>query len=342
MPTSMRALVKVIVLCLLLVPAAAFPAGKGLTVKGVRFSSYSAFTRIVFEVDAAAPYVVTRASDNKSLTLTAFEGPLSLKAALPAIRDGVVSGVELREVAGKNYLTVRFDLSAGEVKDFVLRGPDRIVLDISRGTTPASAVPQPDRQIVVVLDPGHGGRDGGIVTAQGYEKTATLELVLAVRGILIKNPRLKVLLTRDRDQLLSVDERATTANAANAAVFVSVHAAPGMGGRAYIQDLSDDMGVQFAQPASGDFLGFESGSEQQEMAWGRQQAAYTRQSGALGRMLAHHLSGSTAAESVQAPLVGLGAVDSVAALVEVGMAQDRMQAAEQIAGGIEQYVKESR
>jgi hypothetical protein len=39
---------------------------KGLTVKGVRYSTYAAFTRIVFEVEAAAPYVVTRSQDGKA------------------------------------------------------------------------------------------------------------------------------------------------------------------------------------------------------------------------------------------------------------------------------------
>jgi len=342
MATCMRPLIKLIFLCLLLLPIAAVSAEKGLTVKGVRYSTYSAFTRIVFEIEAAAPYVLTRTADDRGLMFAPYEGPLVVKSALPSIRDGVVSGVELREDAGRNYLVVRLDTAAGDIKDFVLRGPDRIVFDISRGTAAAMPAAQPGQPVVIVLDPGHGGKDGGIVTAQGYEKAVVLETALAVRSILQKNPRLKVVLTRDRDQSLALDERASLSNAANAAVFVSIHGGAGGQTRVFTHDLYDDPGTQVVQPASGDFLGFEAGSEQQEMVWGRQQAVYARQSGGLGRSLARTCAEQDRAEAFQAPLAGIGAVDGAAALVEIGMAQDRSRIIDGIARGIEQYVREER
>ena len=55
----MRILFALIVLCLLSMPAGAGAAEKGLIVKGVRYASYATFTRIVFEIEAAAPYVLT-------------------------------------------------------------------------------------------------------------------------------------------------------------------------------------------------------------------------------------------------------------------------------------------
>jgi hypothetical protein len=53
--SGMRTLFALIVLCVLSLPAGAGAAEKGLTVNGVRYASYAAFTRIVFEVAAAAP-----------------------------------------------------------------------------------------------------------------------------------------------------------------------------------------------------------------------------------------------------------------------------------------------
>ena len=342
MPACMRTLIKLIICCILALPVAAFPAEKKLNVKGVRYSTYASFTRIVFEIEAITPYVFTRTADNRGLMLTAYDGTFSVQAALPSIRDGVVSGLELREEAGKNYLVVRLDNSAGETKDFVLRGPDRIVLDITRGRAPVSP-PQPlDKQLVIMIDPGHGGKDTGIVTAQGNEKTATLDIALAVRKVLQKDPRMHVLLTREQDQPLSIEDRAAISNAAGATLFVSIHAGPGTDPRVFIQDLSEDAGASAVQPVSGDFLGFEAGSEQQEMIWGKQQALHTRESGGLGRKLAHQLTGRDGAEPVQAPLVGLKAVDAAAVVVEIGMLQERMQTGEAIAGGIERYVGENR
>jgi N-acetylmuramoyl-L-alanine amidase len=341
MPIYMRALAKLIVVCILLLPTAAFPAEQGLTVRGVRYSTYPAFTRVVFEIETAAPYVLTRTADGRGLMLAAYDGTLVLKSSLSSIRDSVVSGVELREDAGRTYFLIRLEGAAGEVKDFTLRGPDRIVLDINRGAAPAGVAAPADKPVVVVLDPGHGGKDSGIVTAQGYEKTAMLDLALAVGKILRKNPRLKTVLTREKDQALSLDERAIASNAAAAVIFVSFHAAPGAVARVFIQDPVDDE-MRTSRTVSRDFLGFEAGSEQQEMAWGAQQAAHAGESGVLGRRLARRLAGTDAAEALQVPLAGLKAVDAAAVVVEAGMEQDRARIAEAIAGGIEQYVREDR
>jgi hypothetical protein len=92
---------------------------------------------------------------------------------------------------------------------------------------------------------------------------------------------------------------------------------------------------------SGDFLGYEAGSEQREMLWGKQQTARARESGAFGRRLARQLAGQDIAEPVQAPLVLLKAVDAAAVMIEIGMEMDRVQAAEAIVKGIERYVREN-
>jgi N-acetylmuramoyl-L-alanine amidase len=333
----------IILVSLLLVPAGTLSAEKGLTVKGVRYFSYAAFTRIVFEIEAAAPYVLTRTAEGRMLLFSAYEGPFTLKAQLPVIHDGVVSGIESKEESGRNVVFIRLDTAAGEVKDFVLRGPDRIVLDIARGAAPSVPAVAADKPVVVVLDAGHGGRDTGIVTARGQEKSLTLELAHAVRKILQKNSHLKVVLTREKDQALSLDERAGIANAAGATFVVSIHAATGAAERVYILDPDDDLaGQEEVRTASRDFLSFEAGSEEQEKLWGRQQAGHAKESGGFGRRLARQLEGGEGAEPVQAPIAGLKAMDAAAVMVEIGMEQDRAKAAEAIAKGIEQYARENR
>jgi N-acetylmuramoyl-L-alanine amidase len=338
----MRTLLKLILICLLMLSSAAFPMEKGMTVSGVRYFSYAAFTRIVFEIDSPAPYVLTKSSDNRSFVFTAYNMPLIVKAQLPVIKDGVVSGLEASQDAGRTALIVHLDAAAGAAKDFVLRAPDRIVLDIARGAAPSIPLPQKGKAIVVVLDPGHGGRDTGIVTAKGQEKAFTLAVALAVKNILQKDPHLNVVLTREKDQALSLDERAAMSNESGASIFVSIHGAPDANAQVYLQDLSEDSPSRVTRPVGGDFLGFEAGNEQQGMLWGRQQAAHAQESGAVGRDLARQLTGNDHAEPVQAPLAELKAVDAAAVLVETGMLMDRSRAAEAIAGGIEQYVREIR
>ncbi len=347
MTACMRTLTTLIILAFLSLPTCVRAADKGLAVKGVRFSTYAAFTRIVFEVEVAAPYILTRSQDGRSIMLGSYEGPLVFTSPFPTVRDGVVAGMEPVEEGGRTYAVIRLDAAAGEMKDFTLRGPDRIVLDIARrgaAAQPAQHARMGERPFVVVLDPGHGGKDAGVSTGQGVEKSVDLELALAVKTILRKSDRLKVVLTREKDQSLTLDERSAFANSAGASVFVSIHAAPGAYARVYIQDLIDDTGSSVAQvkPISGDFLGYEAETERQEMIWGKQQAAHVRESGGLGRKIARQLAGKDGAEPLQAPLAGLKSVDAAAVLIEVGMEQDRARVAENIAGGIEQYVMDNR
>jgi len=121
---------------------------------------------------------------------------------------------------------------------------------------------------------------------------------------------------------------------------VSIHSAANAASRVFIQDLLDEPETQKARPAGTDFLGYEAGSGQRDMLWGKQQAAHARESGVLGRMIARQLAGQDSTEPVQAPLVLLKAVDAAAAMVEIGMEADRAQTAEAIAKGIEQYARE--
>jgi N-acetylmuramoyl-L-alanine amidase len=75
----------------------------------------------------------------------------------------------------------------------------------------------------VVIDPGHGGRDAGAVGPHGLrEKNVTLAIARKLANRL-RAQGLSVVLTRDRDVFVSLDERTRIANEAHADLFVSIH-----------------------------------------------------------------------------------------------------------------------
>jgi len=340
----MRTLIGSLCVCLVIFSSGVIAAEKGLAIKGVRFFSYSGFTRIVFEAEEAAPYVMTRPGDGRTLHFSSYGGPFTVKVAqLPVINDGLVKSMELRQDGEYRSLLITLGPSAGDTKDFVLRGPDRIVVDVLRGA--AIAAPS-DASVakapVIVLDPGHGGTETGIVTGQGVEKTLTLELANSIRKILKKSgTRMTVVLTREQDQAATLDERAAHANASGAFLFVSLHGAQGSAVRVFILDPDEGQASQSPGRPS-DFLGYDAVSEQQQMLWGTQQAGHSQESGKLGREIARALAGREGAEPAQAPLAQLKAVDTAAVLVETGTSMSRAKVAEAIAQGIEQYVREKR
>ena len=78
----------------------------------------------------------------------------------------------------------------------------------------------------VVIDPGHGGTDPGAVSRDGksYEKSFTLDISKRLsEKIKAECPGVKVLLTRDRDKAVALNDRAVIANKAGADLFISVH-----------------------------------------------------------------------------------------------------------------------
>jgi N-acetylmuramoyl-L-alanine amidase len=84
--------------------------------------------------------------------------------------------------------------------------------------------PYPKSRIVVVVDPGHGGRDVGAVGLNGlYEKNVILPIGLELAEIL-KRQGMQVVLTRSKDVFIDLAPRVAIANRAKARAFVSVHA----------------------------------------------------------------------------------------------------------------------
>jgi len=77
----------------------------------------------------------------------------------------------------------------------------------------------------VAIDPGHGGDDAGVKGANGaIEKDVTLAIARRVKGVIEARLGLRVLLTRDDDRNVPLDERTAIANNNKADLFISLHA----------------------------------------------------------------------------------------------------------------------
>lgn len=76
----------------------------------------------------------------------------------------------------------------------------------------------------IVLDPGHGGRDPGAIGPEGTrEKDVTLQVALRLKKLIEKDLGLRVLLTRETDTFIKLDERTALANNAQGKMFISLH-----------------------------------------------------------------------------------------------------------------------
>jgi N-acetylmuramoyl-L-alanine amidase len=78
----------------------------------------------------------------------------------------------------------------------------------------------------IVIDPGHGGHDTGTISSTGMrEKDLVLDVARRLRAYIKRNyPGVDVILTRDSDRFVALEERTAIANSQHADLFISVHA----------------------------------------------------------------------------------------------------------------------
>lgn len=82
-----------------------------------------------------------------------------------------------------------------------------------------------EKKFVVVIDPGHGGKDPGAVGSvlKLQEKKINLAVALELGALLEKEKNVEVIYTRKTDEFVPLDERPRIANKAKADIFISIH-----------------------------------------------------------------------------------------------------------------------
>jgi len=92
-------------------------------------------------------------------------------------------------------------------------------------TPPPQSQPQRRGQILVALDPGHGGEDPGAVGRNGTrEKDVVLSIARRLKRIIDSTPGMKSYMTRDGDYFVPLHVRVQKARRVKADLFISIHA----------------------------------------------------------------------------------------------------------------------
>lgn len=104
-----------------------------------------------------------------------------------------------------------------------LQNPDRLVIDAYlEGVSMVERMAEPISLKTIVIDPGHGGYEHGIVKGDYIEKNITLDIAKRL-GSIINRGKSKAILTRDGDLYMSINERVRSANDKDADAFISLH-----------------------------------------------------------------------------------------------------------------------
>jgi N-acetylmuramoyl-L-alanine amidase len=199
-------------------------------------------TRITMDVTPRAAYSVVQEPRRLFVKFDAD----TLDATPTAPPTGLVEQITVAEPA-----TVILSLAAGHGPFRATTVPvdaasSRVVIDVMPGGTPAGqsagtvtpptpAQPEPARPPMftpavpalrtVVIDPGHGGDEQGARGVGGtLEKDVALDVARRLKAAIEGRLGIRVVLTREEDRLVPLDERASIANNNKADLFISLHA----------------------------------------------------------------------------------------------------------------------
>ncbi|MDD5134063.1 MAG: N-acetylmuramoyl-L-alanine amidase [Phycisphaerae bacterium] len=186
------------------------------------------------------------APDEQMVNLYYLAGRLEMKTSLVTDRKIVLSGggnnIAIFPKDNYIYFNDKYFGTLGKTKNkdgliYVRSSLEEQIRKEIVKTTPAitpvipKTIPKPTKKSwadgegrIIVIDPGHGGKDPGAISPHGfYEKTVNLDVALQIAGIL-KDSGFRIIMTRSNDTFIELDERANIANRNNALLFISIHA----------------------------------------------------------------------------------------------------------------------
>ncbi len=250
----LRSLTVAVCLCAFLFSTEAGASG----ISAMRIGQGVGSVRIVFDADRKFDYKVFLLSEPRRLVVDVFNVPVSSKIEKTADKNNLVSKTRLGNT-GVNGTRIVFDLQKPAIvkKAFMLAPQSnfgwRFVVDVaiaserefaskigskyalsnensfagsysSSASKSSSKAVKSSRKKIVVLDPGHGGKDPGAIGYSGvYEKNITLAMAKELKVILEKEGY-KVHLTRSTDIFIPLRDRVKIARKYNADLFMSIHA----------------------------------------------------------------------------------------------------------------------
>jgi len=227
-------------------------SGAPLDVTGYKMAGDAVHTRVVmnFDREPEPKWFLLRGPHRLVIDLPDAHFSLDAKDLKP---HGLIRSVrygQIGEGVSRFILTARGPFTVEKVD--ILKNEDapgyRLAMDISAGserqfeealaiqaqTTGSTTTPKTDRipeekradkRFTIVIDPGHGGIDGGAEGLNGtVEKTITLAFARQLKERLAQGGKYDIYMTRDKDEFLRLDERVRIAREHEADLFISIHA----------------------------------------------------------------------------------------------------------------------
>lgn len=235
------------------------------TVENIRIWAENGKTRVVLDLSRSSQHSIFTLRGPDRLVIDLKSGRLS--KSLADMPQGVGSVRSIRSAVRANgQLRVVLDLNEAVRSRSFTAGPnsqygDRLVIDLQpsgnlHAVKTASDGYKPGRDIVIAIDPGHGGHDPGAVgKGRTREKDVALQISKTLAARINAEAGMKAVLVRNGDYYVDHRKRMDIARRSNADLFISIHADAVDDRRAYgasvyalsIKGASDEAARQLAE-----------------------------------------------------------------------------------------------
>jgi N-acetylmuramoyl-L-alanine amidase len=200
-------------------------------------------TRAALVITPATPVAVVTEAGRLVMRVEAD----ALEPVFPVTATGLIDAVRIGEQP--NIVIVALSRQAGMARTTIATADNttRVAIEVplveSRVPAPDPRNPPTDPRLpapessrlpgleprqalqTLAIDPGHGGDEVGVRGADGLEeKQLTLDVARRLRGLVERGLGVRVILTRDEDRTVGIDERAAAANNGKADLLLSIHA----------------------------------------------------------------------------------------------------------------------
>lgn len=154
------------------------------------------------------------------------------RVVMDLAQPAVVSAINVEANGPGGAALLIIELTRVERDEFRKAAAESVSRTALSASAPSEVAAGADARPVVMIDPGHGGIDPGAAAASGvFEKDIVLAFAQRLKKSLENSGRYRVLMTRDGDVFLSLEDRVRTARSAKADLFISIHADSISGGQ---------------------------------------------------------------------------------------------------------------
>lgn len=187
-------------------------------IQNIKVASDDTSAEIKIETSNAMEYTVGKLIANKKIYFD-FKDTIIKEKKTVNVNNSIITTIRGAQNATNPKYVSRVVLDMIELKEYTaVLSEDKKTLTITVGT-PLEVI----EKKIIVIDPGHGGKDPGAVISDLYEKVLNLDIAKRVQALLKEDKRFDVYMTRETDEFIELLNRAKFANDKKADLFVGIH-----------------------------------------------------------------------------------------------------------------------